>query len=125
MLPTLLGKIEFEMGEEGRERAVLEHLLRLATAATFRDRLSGLDLSGFTEVFAQGGLVETGDLVPASDLLSQLGTVPGLFKVLSRLGYDDSAGPGQVAAECPGGLHLTRGIGKKVAAGGDHGATDG
>ena len=25
------------------------------TAATFRDRLSGLDLSGFTEVFAQGG----------------------------------------------------------------------
>ena len=52
----------------------------------------------FTEVFAQGGLVETGDLVPASDLLSQLGTVPGLFKVLSRLGYDDSAGPGQVAA---------------------------
>jgi magnesium chelatase subunit I len=73
-------------------------LLRLATAATFRDRLSGLDLSGFTEVFAQGGLVETGDLVSASDLLSQLGAVPGLFKVLSRLGYDDSASRGQVAA---------------------------
>ncbi|MGI3786481.1 MAG: sigma 54-interacting transcriptional regulator, partial [Janthinobacterium lividum] len=30
VLPTLLGKIEFEMGEEGRERAVLDHLLRLA-----------------------------------------------------------------------------------------------
>ena len=42
VLPTLLGKIEFEMGEEGRERAVLDHLLRLAVAATFRDRLSGL-----------------------------------------------------------------------------------
>ena len=73
VLPTLLGKIEFEMGEEGRERAVLEHLLRLAVAATFRDRLSGLDLSGFTEVFAQGGLVETGDLVAASDLLVAAG----------------------------------------------------
>src|SRR4051795_8973049 len=28
VLPTLLGKVEFEMGEEGRERDVLEHLLR-------------------------------------------------------------------------------------------------
>ena len=51
------------MGEEGRERAVLDHLLRLATAATFRDRLAGLDLSGFTAVFAEGGVVETGELV--------------------------------------------------------------
>jgi magnesium chelatase subunit I len=108
------------MGEEGRERAVLEHLLRLAVAGTFRDRLSGLDLSGFTEVFAQGGLVETGDLVPASDLLSQLGAVPGLFKVLSRLGYDDSAGRGQVAAAAEftlEGLHLTRRIEKEIVNG--------
>ena len=120
VLPTLLGKIEFEMGEEGRERAVLEHLLRLATAATFRDRLSGLDLSGFTEVFAQGALVETGDLVPASDLLAQLGTVPGLFKVLNRLGYDDAAGRGQVAAAAEftlEGLHLTRRIDKEIVNG--------
>jgi magnesium chelatase subunit I len=115
-LPTLLGKIEFEMGEEGRERAILEHLLRLATAATFRERLSGLDLSGFTQVFAQGAVVETGDLVPASDLLAQLGAVPGLFKVLNRLGYDDAADRGQVAAAVEfalEGLHLTRRIEKE------------
>src|SRR6476661_1500081 len=36
VVPTLLGKVEFEMGEEGRERDVLDHLLRLATAGTFR-----------------------------------------------------------------------------------------
>jgi magnesium chelatase subunit I len=116
VVPTLLGKIEFEMGEEGRERAILEHLLRLATAATFRDRLSGLDLSGFTQVFAQGAVVETGDLVPASDLLAQLGAVPGLFKVLNRLGYDDAADRGQVAAAVEfalEGLHLTRRIEKE------------
>jgi magnesium chelatase subunit I len=117
VLPTLLGKIEFEMGEEGRERAILEHLLRLATAATFRDRLSGLDLSGFTAVFAQGAIVESGDLVSASDLLTQLGAVPGLFKVLNRLGYDDAAGRGQVAAAAEftlEGLHLTRRIEKEI-----------
>jgi magnesium chelatase subunit I len=120
VMPTLLGKIEFEMGEEGRERAILEHLLRLATAATFRDRLSGLDLSGFTQVFAQGGVVETGDLVPASELLTQLGAVPGLFKVLNRLGYDDAADRGQVAAAAEfalEGLHLTRRIEKETVNG--------
>src|SRR6185503_10229497 len=64
VVPTLLGKVEFEMGEEGREREILEHLLRLAVAETFRARLSGLDLTGFTDVFAEGTIVETGELVP-------------------------------------------------------------
>ena len=97
-LPTLLGKVEFEMGEEGREGEVFEHLLRVAVAATYRERLAGLDLTGFTELFAEGGMVETGELVPAADLLAQLGTVPGLAKVLDRLGYGDARSPGQVAA---------------------------
>jgi len=120
VLPTLLGKVEFEMGEEGREREVLEHLLRMAIAATFRDRLGGLDLAGFTAVFAEGAIVETGDLVPAAELLSQLGTVTGLAKVLDRLGYADSAGRGQVAAAAEfvlEGLHLTRRIDKDAVGG--------
>src|SRR4051794_25964561 len=39
VLPTLLGKVEFEMGEEGRETEVVAPLLRVATAETFRERL--------------------------------------------------------------------------------------
>jgi magnesium chelatase subunit I len=120
VLPTLLGKVEFEMGEEGREAAVLDHLLRMAVAATFKDRLAGLDLSGFTAVFADGAVVETGELVPAADLLSQLGTVPGLFKVLDRLGYDDGVSRGQVAAAAEftlEGLYLTRRLDKVTVAG--------
>jgi len=120
VLPTLLGKIEFEMGEEGRERAVLDHLLRLAVAATFRDRLGGIDLAGFTGVFAEGAVVETGELVPARDLLSQLGSVSGLSKVLDRLGYGDAASRGQVAAAVEfalEGLHLTRRVEKETVDG--------
>jgi magnesium chelatase subunit I len=120
VLPTLLGKVEFEMGEEGREREVLEHLLRMAVASTFRDRLGGLDLSGFTAVFADGAVVETGDLVPAAELLAQLGTVTGLAKVLDRLGYADSASRGQIAAAAEfvlEGLHLTRRIDKDAVGG--------
>jgi magnesium chelatase subunit I len=120
VLPTLLGKVEFEMGEEGRERDVLGHLLRMATAETYRARLSGLDLSGFTTLFAEGAVVETGDLVPGSELLAQVGAVAGLSKVLDRLGHGDDATPGQVAAAVEfvlEGLHLTRRIDKDSVAG--------
>jgi magnesium chelatase subunit I len=116
VLPTLLGKLEFEMGEEGREIEVVAHLLRVSTAETFRQRLGGLDLSGFASVFAEGGTVETGDLVPAGELLGQLDAVPGLSKVLGRLGHGDDASIGQVAAAVElvlEGLHLTRRIDKQ------------
>jgi len=120
VIPTLLGKVEFEMGQEGREREVVDHLLKVATAETFRARLSGLDLSGFTDLFAEGALVETGELVPAQELLGQLGTVPGLSKVLDRLGHGDDASQGEVAAAVEfvlEGLHLTRRIDKDTVAG--------
>src|SRR6478736_836845 len=120
VVPTLLGKVEFEMGEEGREREVLDHLLRVAVAETFRARLGGLDLSGFTGLFAEGAVVETGELVPAAELLGQLGTVPGLSKVLDRLGHGDDASVGETAAAVEfvlEGLHLTRRIDKDTVAG--------
>jgi magnesium chelatase subunit I len=116
VLPTLLGKLEFEMGEEGREAEVVNHLLRVAVAETFRERLGGLDLSGFAEVFAEGATVETGELVPAQELLGQLDTVPGLSKVLDRLGDGDDASVGHCAAAVElvlEGMHLTRRIDKQ------------
>ncbi|MFG2084603.1 magnesium chelatase [Micromonospora tulbaghiae] len=114
---TLRGKVEFESGEEGREIEVLAHLLRTATAETFRARLAGLDLSGFTALVAEGGAVETGELVASSELLSQVGTVPGLAKVLDRLGLGDAPSPEEAAAGIEfvlEGLHLTRRLGKDV-----------
>ena len=116
VLPTLLGKLEFEMGEEGREVEVVHHLLRMAVAETFRERLGGLDLSGFAEIFAEGAVVETGELVPAQELMAQLESLPGLSKVLDRLGDGDDASLGHVAAAVElvlEGLHLTRRIDKQ------------
>ncbi|GIJ27029.1 magnesium chelatase [Micromonospora qiuiae] len=114
---TLRGKVEFESGEEGREIEVLGHLLRTATAETFRARLAGLDLSGFTALVADGRTIETGELVSAAELLGQVGTVPGLAKVLARLGIGDAPSPGQAAAAVEfvlEGLHLSRRLGKDV-----------
>jgi magnesium chelatase subunit I len=112
---TLRGKVEFESGEEGREVEILAHLLRTATAETFRSRLAGLDLSGFTALVADGNVVETGELTAATDLLRQVGTVPGLAKVLERLGLGDAPTRGEAAAGVEfvlEGLHLTRRMSK-------------
>ncbi|KKK04480.1 magnesium chelatase [Micromonospora sp. HK10] len=114
---TLRGKVEFESGEEGREIEVLAHLLRTATAETFRARLAGLDLSGFTALVAEGGIIETGELVSSAELLRQVGTVPGLAKALDRLGLGDAPSPEEAAAGVEfvlEGLHLTRRLGKDV-----------
>ncbi|BFU44342.1 ATP-binding protein [Krasilnikovia sp. MM14-A1004] len=114
---TLRGKVEFDSGEEGRETEVLAHLLRVATAETFRARLGGLDLSGFTDLVAEGAIIETGELVSAQELLAQIGTVPGLAKVLDRLGLGDAPSPGQAAAGIEfvlEGLHLTRRLAKEM-----------
>ena len=92
--------------------------LRAKTDA-FRARLAGLDLSGLQGRFAEGATVETGDLVPAADLLGRLGTVPGLAQVLQRLGIEEES-PGLAAAAVEfalEGLHLNRRLAKDEVGG--------
>jgi magnesium chelatase subunit I len=122
-LPSIVaasrGKVEFEAAEEGRELEVLEHLLRRATADTFRALLAGVDLSGLQGRFDEGATVETGDLVPATDLLGSLGTIPGLAELLKRLGVEQES-PGLAAAAVElalEGLHLNRRLAKDEVAG--------
>ena len=114
---TLRGKVEFESGEEGREVEVLSHLLKVAVAETFRTRLAGLDLSSFVNLVADGAIIETGDLVAADEVLRQVGTVPGLAKVLDRLGLGDAPSRGEAASGVEfvlEGLHLTRRMSKAL-----------
>jgi magnesium chelatase subunit I len=114
---TLRGKVEFDSGEEGREIEVLSHLLRTATAETFRARLAGLDLSAFTALVGDDKVIETSDLVAAEDLLAQVGPVPGLAKVLDRLGLGDAPSAGEAASGVEfvlEGLHLTRRLSKDL-----------
>ncbi|MQA84707.1 MAG: magnesium chelatase [Streptosporangiales bacterium] len=119
---TLQGKVEFEVSEEGREEEVLEHLLRRATAETFRRHLGGADLSGLLDRFEEeGATVETGELVPARDLLGQVGPVTGLAQIMSRLGMDggeESPEHGAAALEFAlEGLYLTRRLSKDTVFG--------
>jgi magnesium chelatase subunit I len=117
---TLRGKVEFEVSEEGREEEVLEHLLRRAIADTFRARLGSADLSALLAKFDGGGTVEAGELVPASELLQRIGEVPGLAKIMSRLGMDGGESFGHAAAALEfalEGLYLMRRLSKDTTDG--------
>jgi magnesium chelatase subunit I len=118
---TLSGKVEFEVSEEGREQELLEHMLRRATADTFRAHLGSANLTGLLASFEGGASVESGDLVPATDLLARIGEVPGLAKIMERLGMDGSESPGHAAAALEfalEGLYLMRRLSKDVVDGG-------
>ncbi|CCG01749.1 sigma 54-interacting transcriptional regulator [Blastococcus saxobsidens] len=125
IVPASRGKVEFaDSGsdpDDDRELEVLEHLLRQATAQTFRARCAGLDLSGLQEHFTGGETVESGDLVPAPALLGQLGTIPKLAELLGRLGVpegDQSAEQAAAAVEFAlEGLYLTRRLAKDTDGG--------
>jgi magnesium chelatase subunit I len=121
VVSTLRGKVEFEVSEEGREQEVLDHLLRRATSDTFRAALGNADLTGLLARFGEGGMVETGDLVPASDLLRRIGEVPGLAKIMDRLQMSGGESFGQAAAALEfalEGLYLMRRLSKESVDGG-------
>jgi magnesium chelatase subunit I len=120
VVPASRGKVEFaDAGsdpDDERELEVLEHLLRQATAQTFRARCAGLDLTGLQEHFTGGETVESGELVPAAALLGQLGTIPKLAELLGRLGVPEGEQSAEQAAAAVEfaleGLYLTRRLAK-------------
>ncbi|GAA0356058.1 sigma 54-interacting transcriptional regulator [Actinoallomurus spadix] len=114
IVPTLLGKVEFEVSEEGREEEVLAHLLRRATAETWRRTLGPVDLSGLLDRFDRGATVGSGELVAAADLLHRIGPVPGLSRIMNALGMEGES-PGHAAAALEfalEGLYLMRRLSK-------------
>jgi len=120
IVPASRGKVEFaDSGadpDDERELEILEHLLRQATAQTFRARCAGLDLTGLQEHFSGGETVESGELVPAPALLGQLGSIPRLAELLGRLGVPEGEQSAEQAAAAVEfaleGLYLTRRLAK-------------
>ena len=113
-----LGRVEFDTIEEGREEEILSRALKTAELQVFRARLSGFDFQPILSRFAQGFEAETSDLLPAAELLSQFGELPGLSKLLQRLGVEEES-PGVAASAVEfalEGLHLSRRLNKDTAA---------
>ena len=117
---VLGGKVEFEVGEEGRERPILDHLLRTATADTVRHLFAGLDLAPLVAAFEEGTLVTTGERVTASDFLAALPPLSGgsLYDDIADRIDAKSDGERACAIELAlEGLYLARKVGKDSAGG--------
>ena len=114
VLEASLGRVEFDTIEEGREEEILLRAVRTAELEVFRRRLSGFDFQPILARFAGGFVAETSDLTPAADLLAQFGELPGLSKLLARLGVEEES-PGVAASALEfalEGLHLSRKLNK-------------
>jgi magnesium chelatase subunit I len=124
-LPAVLwsseGRVEFDTIEEGREADILGRALRQAELDVFRRRLSGYDFAPLLARFdAPGFAVDTTDLTSAGDLLGRVGDLPGLAKLLTRLGVEEES-PGVAASALEfalEGLHLSRRLNKDQEEGG-------
>ena len=117
---VLGGKVEFETGEEGREEAVLTHLLRTATAATVREHLGGIDLGPLVAALQGGGVVTTGDRVSAAVFLQSLPALPlapteaDLYdEIAARLGAVSDGQRASAIELALEGLYLASKVGKE------------
>jgi magnesium chelatase subunit I len=98
VIDVLRGKLEFESGEEGREQAVLEHLLRRSTADTAQKALGGIDVGPLVAAVEQGSPVTTGERVSAKDVLAALPELPVIETIAKRL-HAESDGERAAAVE--------------------------
>jgi magnesium chelatase subunit I len=112
-----LGRIEFDAVEEGREEEILLRATKSAILDVFRRRLTGFDFTPILGRFEGGLSAETSDLMPSSEFLGQFGDLPGLAKLLGRLGVEEES-PGVAASALElalEGLHLSRRLNREAA----------
>ncbi len=110
-----IGRIEFEVMEEGREGWILEQALRRAVAEIYRKRLGGENLCSLVALFEDGLVVETSDLLSAENFLAQFSSVPGLGRIMRRLDVAEESPQAAAAALelALEGLHLSKRLNKQ------------
>ena len=109
-----LGRVEFDAVEEGREEEILLRAARNAVLEVFRRRLAGFDFGPLLGKFDGTFGAETSDLMPGTQFLGQFGDLPGLGRLLGRLGVEEES-PGVAASALElalEGLHLSRRLNK-------------
>jgi magnesium chelatase subunit I len=119
VIPAAIGRIEFDMLEEGREVQVLERALRRALLEVWHHRLGGEDTSALTTAFDEGLIAETSEEMSSGDFVGQFegAAEAGLFieRLVGRLDLNDSVAERASALEFAlEGLHLTKQLNKEL-----------
>ncbi len=108
------GKIEIESLEEGREGAILEHLVRSAVLTVYKARVRPELVRDVVAAFEEGAIAHTGEDVPSVQLVSLLEQVPALRTAVVELAGERASAAAEAAAIefILEGLHLSKRLNK-------------
>jgi magnesium chelatase subunit I len=120
LVASTAGKVEFETTDDGRDREVLEHLMKAAVLSVFKDAVSPDTHRPVVEAFEAGVTADAGEDVSDTDFLRLLEAVPALARPVEELldGEDDAESPGMVASAVElvlEGLHLAKRLNKDAS----------
>jgi magnesium chelatase subunit I len=116
------GKVEIETLEEGRDGEIVEHLIRSAVLAVFKELVDPASHRAVLDAFDEGAVVSAGDDIASADYVALLDQIPALSEVLSSLGFSaaDLIEPAMVASGVEfvlEGLHLNKRLNKEAVGG--------
>lgn len=111
-----MGRIEFETMEEGRESWILEQAMKRGISEVFRRRVGGENLGPLVQLFEEGLVAETSDVLGAEAFLAQFGRVPTLGRIMRRLDLTEESPEAAASALefALEGLHLTKRLNKEA-----------
>ena len=111
------GKIEIDTLEEGREGAVLEHLVRSAVLAVYKERVRPETVREVLDAFEQGVVAQTGEDRSSAEIASLVEEVPALVSSVDELagGRSDPAARASAIEFVLEGLHLSKRLNKDAS----------
>ena len=119
IMPAVIGRLEFDTFDEGREPEILEHAVKLAVLEVWDRHLRGEDFSVLIDAFDTGLEVETSDAMGSEHFLRQFPMhdrrmATALERSAVRLGIDEATPAARAGALefCLEGLHLNKRISK-------------
>jgi magnesium chelatase subunit I len=118
IIPSSSGKIELETVEEGKERQLVEELIKRAVQKVFSRYSKPEEFTTFLQNFSNGHSLEVSDTMPTAMYIQHIRNLPGLSTTMDRLATGGS--PGMIASAMEfilEGLHLNKKLNKKVVEG--------
>ncbi len=119
LVSSTSGKVEIESLEEGREGEIVEHLLRSAVLAVFKERVSPELGRQVVDAFEEELVVSAGEDLSVGDYAQVVNDIPALGAAVAALVGDDDSGAVRASAVefVLEGLHLAKRLNKDAVGG--------
>jgi magnesium chelatase subunit I len=113
---SMMGKIEIEALEEGRDAQIAENLVKAAVLTVFKDRFTPERFRPIVASFEEGAVIHAGEDVTSADYVALLEQQPALREAVTSLtGGDESPAAVASAVELVlEGLHLSKRLNKEA-----------